>query len=492
MNYLKIFFEKFTSPRKTFLSNYFFFLIIFVTLTLEICSFFIPTNFVFAAPAIIPLKIRLRDGSGVPFTSPTVIGFTVYGLAARTITTSTLDAAPLIWQESYTGGSPNCPLIHPDAQGFFFISLGSCAPFPNSIRPSSAFLAIKIWPKPGSATVYETSFDTEGSPSSMSAAWVHNRFVPFQALRGSAQLNLKTKELLPYIDEPATFSTEISSTGSSSTPSVSADDLTLALQFLESRLSAVTSTFVQASASSTIALLQNAVFPTLSVANLTVTESPTFNGNLVVQGTVGFGVDTIGQAKILAGFTTVTIPFAKPYDRAPLVVATPLNYDGLWKLPFVTTTGFALRLSVTSTDDVLFSWYAFMPSAEAHIVVSQPEDQSVTIKVIAQPQELVHTAPVVADEPQVVSSTSIVVVSSTQPTEVTTTTADSLSSTNDAITNDVTPTSTSTPIPTPTSTPTPLIQSPTSSVEEQPVVEIPASTTPDVPVVPPTTQSSSI
>lgn len=446
------------------------------------CGIFFASN-TFAAQGLgnIPVQFRLHDGAGTPYTSPLVVRFSVYGVKAKTITTSSLDAAPLLWQETHAGGA-NCPLIYPDAQGNFSVNLGSCVPFPNSFKGSAVVLNMKVGPEPGKALMYDVVLDETESLAKPATAWIRNHFIPFQALRGSVQLNLKTKEFLPATDESVVTSPDAVLTDSSSTPSVSADDLTVALQFLETRLSAVTSTFVQASASSTIALLQNAVLPSLNVANLTVSESPIFNGNLVIQGTVGFGVDTIGQAKILAGFTTVAIPFAKPYDRAPLVVVTPLNYDGLWKLPFVTTTGFALRLSATSTDDVLFSWYAFMPSAEAHIVVSQPEDQSVTIKVIAQPQELVHTAPVVADEPQVVSSTSIVVVSSTQPTEVTTTTADSLSSTNDAITNDVTP----------TSTPIPIIQTPTSSVEEQSVVEIPASTTPDVPVVPPTTQSSSI
>lgn len=390
---------------------------------------------VYAAPSGINVQIRLRDALGTPFTSSTVVRVSLYGLPSKEVTTSTLNTIPLIWQEIYNGTSVNCPLALPDSQGNLSLNLGSCNSFPNSFKGAVA-VGIKIGPEPVKPTLYDALLDDEGVATKRNG-WIYSRLIPLAALRGLAQISLKTVDFSfdTALDAiPNSFTSSVSSTVTSTTL-IMPDELAAALLSLENRLSAVTSTVVQAGVSSTLALLQNTAVPTLTVAHLTVTESPTFTGNLVVQGVVGFGEDTVGQAEIVTEGREVVVPFTHSYERAPIIVVTPFDYDGLWKVTQVTTTGFAIVVPATSTRNILFSWHAFMPSPSMRVVVGKIEEKDIRTEIQVREPEPVVPPPVVSSSLNVASSTLEVMPSSTPveaeppvvlPTEISTTTPEAV------------------------------------------------------------------
>lgn len=459
-NFIKKYYPKLTEYWKIFFP----FFLISAGLTVGILGIFSPFSPVLAAPLNVTAQIRLRDAAGIPFTSSTVVRFNAYGVTARTITTSTLDTAPLIWQETYDGRNASCPLIHPDGQGNFSVNLGSCTPFPTSYKASLVVINIKVWPEPGRALNYDVMLDEAGASGLPNSSWIHGRFLPLQALRGFVQLSLKTKEV-QVTDDTAVPPTDFTLASTSSPTTTIPENVTAALLSLESRLSAVTSSFLLSSPSSTLDFLQNTAIPTLSVGNLTVTESPLFKGNLVVQGTVGFGVDTIGQAEIVTGGREVRVVFSESYPRLPIIVATPSDYDGLWKLGSVSTTGFTISIPTTSIQDIVFNWHAFSPTSSMQVVVGEREDALVHSSSTIEVSVPISPPPVrVVVEEEVPSSTISATSSSGDTPTTTVTVVSSTPETSSSTDIFVSPTSN-----TPDSVPsTPVVVEPTTNPNNLP------------------------
>jgi hypothetical protein len=90
------------------------------------------------------------------------------------------------------------------------------------------------------------------------------------------------------------------------------------------------------------------------------TENAILSGYLKVNGHVTFGNDTVGQATIAAGETTVTVTFASPYSAAPIVNVTPLEFvTGAYKVAEVTATGFKVVVQEPQATNIKFNWMVF-------------------------------------------------------------------------------------------------------------------------------------
>ena len=138
----------------------------------------------------------------------------------------------------------------------------------------------------------------------------------------------------------------------------------------------------------------------LQAENLSVNSTSTFNGKITVKGSVFFNTDTIGQAKIIAGTSTVKIVFDQAYDYMPIITITPLDFiTGSYKIQTDTTTvtsteldgtvsaaikypAFDIMLSEAQAGDVAFDWHAFSSIPETKIFVSDGSTSTINISVI--------------------------------------------------------------------------------------------------------------
>lgn len=112
------------------------------------------------------------------------------------------------------------------------------------------------------------------------------------------------------------------------------------------------------------------VFESLTANILVIYDSAIFNGTLTAKKHVTFGEDTVGQGMILAGHASTTVIFAEPYEIAPIINITPIDFDGKWKLSEVSTSGFKIMLSEIQSVDVLFNWQAIGASTDSKVFVS--------------------------------------------------------------------------------------------------------------------------
>ncbi|MDP2692610.1 MAG: tail fiber domain-containing protein, partial [bacterium] len=85
-----------------------------------------------------------------------------------------------------------------------------------------------------------------------------------------------------------------------------------------------------------------------------------FEGDILVKGHVNFSGDTVGQAKILAGDTSVKIDFASDYEYQPIVNISKLTkFDGDYWVSTTTVSGFYIEISAPQDSDINFNWNAF-------------------------------------------------------------------------------------------------------------------------------------
>lgn len=211
-------------------------------------------------------------------------------------------------------------------------------------------------------------------------------------------------------------------------------------------------------------VLQGSTIRSLQAKELTIDEGALLKGTLTVEDHVGFGIDTVGQAKITPGARDVAVKFTKSYDRAPVVVAAPVDFTGSWKMRPATIDGFAIELTTTSTADVLFNWYAFEGSEKMTITVSEVPSTDAPLSV--QPPVTNDAAPVVPSTTTPTASSTVDVPSSTEPVPSTTPPTDPEPSA------DPTPSpETSTPVvePTPVTDPTPPADPESSAPASEPV-----------------------
>jgi hypothetical protein len=124
-------------------------------------------------------------------------------------------------------------------------------------------------------------------------------------------------------------------------------------------------------ASSSVGLqLTGEVLDSLAANVLVIHDSAMFNGTLAAKKHVTFGEDTVGQGMILTGHTSTTITFAEPYEIAPIINITPVDFEERWKLSEVSTSGFKIMINDTQTMDIIFNWQAIAAGADSKVFVS--------------------------------------------------------------------------------------------------------------------------
>ncbi|MBU1613252.1 hypothetical protein KKC87_02385 [Patescibacteria group bacterium] len=161
-----------------------------------------------------------------------------------------------------------------------------------------------------------------------------------------------------------------------------------------------------------------------SVASLVVEETAEFKGKVVVIDQVMLGEDSVGQAKILAGASSTTITFAKPYDNLPIITITPIGlHNFVYGVDNISTSSFMLLIDPMQDMDVVFNWHAFGSMPETKIFVSDGTASTVNIKVIDEPV----APPVIPPEETVIPSEAEESLPSSTPPDASAETQESLS-----------------------------------------------------------------
>jgi hypothetical protein len=87
----------------------------------------------------------------------------------------------------------------------------------------------------------------------------------------------------------------------------------------------------------------------------------TFSGNLNVNGKIYMGNENVGEAKILAGDTEVTIAFDTDFETMPIIQVTPQS-DNFLTLPVKYVVSekaldkFKIKIDVAQLEDLVFNW----------------------------------------------------------------------------------------------------------------------------------------
>jgi hypothetical protein len=97
-----------------------------------------------------------------------------------------------------------------------------------------------------------------------------------------------------------------------------------------------------------------------SAVSLTGLDNLVLSGGLAIAGEVDMGKDTVGEAVIKTGATSVSVSFEKKYINQPVITATAEDFiDGNYRITEKTTKGFRIELSQAQTKDISFDWHAF-------------------------------------------------------------------------------------------------------------------------------------
>ena len=111
---------------------------------------------------------------------------------------------------------------------------------------------------------------------------------------------------------------------------------------------------------------------------LTVAQPVVLQSTLTVLKPVTFSGDTVGEAEIKAGATSVRIAFSEQYQYQPIVTITPKDQA---VLAFVTdddATGFTIKIATPISSDVTFYWHAFGGEG-AKLTVSDGTTQDIAL-----------------------------------------------------------------------------------------------------------------
>jgi hypothetical protein len=201
-----------------------------------------------------------------------------------------------------------------------------------------------------------------------------------------------------------------------------------------------------------IAALQGSLSGNASSSNLSVYIPSNFSG------------DSVGEAKILAGQTSIRVSFRQTYSQQPVVTFSP---EGAVVPAFIQekdAAGFTLAMPSATTTDVTFDWHSFA-SPQARLTVSDGTTQPIQLVITSTPAA---TSPVPAAAQQIGGSSPLpqANTSSTAPTVLGTST----------------PTTSSAPaISTPAQTPTSNSTTASSSPVDSPVASLPVVTAPATP-----------
>jgi predicted GH43/DUF377 family glycosyl hydrolase len=105
-----------------------------------------------------------------------------------------------------------------------------------------------------------------------------------------------------------------------------------------------------------------------------LTGNAATTGELTVYNPGNFSGDSVGEAKILSGQTSVRITFTQPYAYQPIVTATPVGDSALadgfrFTLEGIDASGFTIQTLLPVTSDTTFDWHSFASPA-ARLTVS--------------------------------------------------------------------------------------------------------------------------
>jgi hypothetical protein len=97
--------------------------------------------------------------------------------------------------------------------------------------------------------------------------------------------------------------------------------------------------------------------------------------------------DSVGEAKILEGVSSVRVSFAKPYKHQPIVTITPQSRvsGGYW-VGDKDSTGFTIYIENGAEGSVTFGWHSFA-SEGAKLTVSDGTTEDIVLIVGDEPQE---------------------------------------------------------------------------------------------------------
>ncbi len=90
---------------------------------------------------------------------------------------------------------------------------------------------------------------------------------------------------------------------------------------------------------------------------------------LTVYAPDNFSGDSVGEAKILSGATSVRVTFTKPYAHTPVITFSTEKFAVPAFIADKDATGFTLAMGMATTTDVMFDWHSFA-SPEARLFVS--------------------------------------------------------------------------------------------------------------------------
>jgi hypothetical protein len=121
-----------------------------------------------------------------------------------------------------------------------------------------------------------------------------------------------------------------------------------------------------------IAALQGSLTGNASTSNLSVYIPSNFSG------------DSVGEAKILAGQTSIRVSFRQAYSQQPIVTFSP---EGAVVPAFIQekdSAGFTLAMPSARTTDVTFDWHSFA-SPQARLTVSDGTTQPIQLIITSTP-----------------------------------------------------------------------------------------------------------
>jgi hypothetical protein len=151
-----------------------------------------------------------------------------------------------------------------------------------------------------------------------------------------------------------------------------------------------------------ILALQGALTGNATASNLSVLSPAVFSG------------DSVGEAKILAGQTSVRVTFTEPYKYQPIVTADVVDVFIEHMISNVDATGFNVNIPEVTPADITFNWHSFASPAE-QLTVS--DGSKIGIQLIVEAGSV--QAPILTVSSDTGSSTpdSYIAPSSTPPSE---------------------------------------------------------------------------
>jgi hypothetical protein len=220
--------------------------------------------------------------------------------------------------------------------------------------------------------------------------------------------------------------------------------------------------------------LQGGLSGNATAANLTVYTPSNFSGN------------SVGEAEIPAGQTSVRVSFSQAYQYQPIITATPLDFVvSTYRVTDIDGSGFTIQTLAPVSSDTTFDWHSFA-SPNEQLTVSDGTTQPIVLVVASSTPASGPLVMVISDSTDSSStsqtdlgspSTSTPAVlgtstpASTQAVVISTTTTSSLASF--SVPSVVTPTPPPAPPPPPTTEPAPL-PAPSVSPASSPAVTAPS------------------